>query len=112
MQNSRVYYTDLWHKDLRINGSCLLLNEVFSIIDNENYVGSAYNTTLLVKVQNAYVNTSRRKTVIMASTFGAFFGVICLIVSSLVLLSRTIRESKEIEGLFEQGTRNAYKILL
>ena len=66
-------YTDPWLKHLRSNGSCLLLNEVFPIIKNENFGWSAYNTTLLVKAQNASVKASRRKTVILASTFGAFF---------------------------------------
>ncbi|CDO98553.1 unnamed protein product [Coffea canephora] len=81
-------------------GNCSLLNEVFSFIENEYYIGSPYNTTLLVKVQNTRVNTSRRKTVILASTFGAFFGVVCLIGSCLVVSRRIFKESNEIEGDF------------
>ncbi|XP_027163014.1 G-type lectin S-receptor-like serine/threonine-protein kinase SD2-5 [Coffea eugenioides] len=90
-----LFYHDryLWDR-----GDCFLLNEVFSMINNENYIGSPYNTTLLVKVQKA--NTSSRKTIILASTFGAFFGMVCLIGSCLVLLRRIFKEADEFEGDF------------
>ncbi|XP_027125421.1 G-type lectin S-receptor-like serine/threonine-protein kinase SD2-5 isoform X1 [Coffea arabica] len=91
------YYTDQPHRDLASKGYCLLLNEVFSITNNER---SLDDTILLVKVQNTRVNKSRRKTVILASTFGAFFGVVCVVGSCLVLLMRVFRESNETEGDF------------
>ena len=50
-------------------------------------------------MQNTRVNKSRRKTVVLASTFGALFGVVCLI-GCLVLLMRVFKESNEIEGDF------------
>ncbi|KAL3509081.1 hypothetical protein ACH5RR_028482 [Cinchona calisaya] len=81
-------------------GSCLLLNEVLSITNNENHMGSYDNTTLFVKVQNPYVKPSRRRTVILASTLGAFFGVFFVIGSCLVLFRNRLKESDEIEGDF------------
>ncbi|CDP07729.1 unnamed protein product [Coffea canephora] len=88
-----VFYHD---RNLWDTGDCRVINEVFSIINDENYIGD--NTTLLVKVQNA--NKSRRKTIILASTSGAFFGVVCLIGSCLVFLRRIFKEADEIEGDF------------
>nr|XP_027093712.1 G-type lectin S-receptor-like serine/threonine-protein kinase SD2-5 [Coffea arabica] len=52
------YYTDQRDSVLESNGNCLLLNEVFSIINNEDNIRPPYNTTVLVKVQDVYVHSS------------------------------------------------------
>ncbi|CAI9089140.1 OLC1v1023651C1 [Oldenlandia corymbosa var. corymbosa] len=93
-----------------INGSCLLLNEVFSIADNGNGFVSPYNTTLYVKVQQqhpyvkaetpSYVRVSRHKVKILASAFAAVSGVSCVIVSWLICFRRREKEQSEIEDDF------------
>ncbi|KAL3509079.1 hypothetical protein ACH5RR_028480 [Cinchona calisaya] len=95
-----LFSIDPGEKTSKRKGSCLLLNEVFSMTNHENYMGLYYNTTLFVKVQNHYDKPSRHKIVILAYTLGAFFGVFFVIGSCLVIFRHRLKESNEIEGDF------------
>ncbi|XP_027090414.1 G-type lectin S-receptor-like serine/threonine-protein kinase SD2-5 [Coffea eugenioides] len=101
------YYTDQRDSVLESNGNCLLLNEVFSIINNEDNRGPSYNTTLLVKVQDVYVHSSSSsssssdiKLTILGCTFAVLACVVSLICYCLLLLRRILEDSEEPEGHF------------
>ncbi|XP_027172194.1 G-type lectin S-receptor-like serine/threonine-protein kinase SD2-5 [Coffea eugenioides] len=76
-------------------GGCLLLNEVFSIINNENHAVSVHNTTLFVKVSN--VKNSRQSKVALVLTLGAFSASLCVVGCCLFLFRKRLKELKEIE---------------
>ena len=95
-------------------GGCLLLNEVFSIINNENHAVSVHNTTLFVKVSS--VKNSRHSKVMLVLTLGAFSASLCVVGCCLFLFRKRLKELKEIEmdlldHLPGMPTRYSYEML-
>ncbi|XP_027064461.1 G-type lectin S-receptor-like serine/threonine-protein kinase SD2-5 isoform X1 [Coffea arabica] len=95
-------------------GGCLLLNEVFSIINNENHAVSVHNTTLFVKVSN--VKNSRQSKATLLLTLGAFSASLCVVGCCLFLFRKRLKELKEIEmdlldHLPGMPTRYSYEML-
>ncbi|KAK4714481.1 hypothetical protein R3W88_020388 [Solanum pinnatisectum] len=84
-----------WNGNQR--GSCLLLNEVFSLIDNN---GQGRGKTVFLKVQNqSSIIPGRKKSrpfqVIIGSTLAAFFGIILSIATCFVIFKKRIHESRK-----------------
>ncbi|KAH7861601.1 hypothetical protein Vadar_028213 [Vaccinium darrowii] len=86
---------------------CMLLSDVFSLINNE---GGYDNISVFLKVQNFPKKQSsfpmdfpqkksRRGTIVLGSSLGAFFGV-CLLVGSCVLIFKRKREPEELDDEF------------
>ncbi|XP_010324079.3 G-type lectin S-receptor-like serine/threonine-protein kinase SD2-5 [Solanum lycopersicum] len=77
-------------------GACLLLNEVFSLVDTDD----RWHKRVLLKVQNSS-NTqnqsggkkSRRHTVIIGSTLAAIFGIILSITACFVIFKKRTQDS-------------------
>ncbi|KAL3509053.1 hypothetical protein ACH5RR_028454 [Cinchona calisaya] len=98
-------------------GSCLLLNEVFSIINNDNYAVSIWgDSSLFIKVQSSYVEKPKRTKVILASTLGTLFAVLCIVGICFVVMRKRLKESNETEVDFlgqvpGMPTRYSYEML-
>ncbi|CAI9089143.1 OLC1v1023653C1, partial [Oldenlandia corymbosa var. corymbosa] len=95
-------------------GSCLLVDEVFSIANNENGIISSYNTTLYVKVQLPYAKASRRKVTVLASVISAIVGLFCVICSWFVLIRKQNKQQIEEDFLIHvpgMPTRYTYENL-
>ncbi|KAG5544912.1 hypothetical protein RHGRI_017390 [Rhododendron griersonianum] len=83
---------------------CLLISEVFTLINSE---GGYNNVSVFLKVQNSptkknwsQINFPRKKsrsgTIVLGSSFGAFFGL-CLLVGSCFFIFKRKREPKELD---------------
>ncbi|KAM3395760.1 G-type lectin S-receptor-like serine/threonine-protein kinase SD2-5 [Capsicum galapagoense] len=75
-------------------GSCLLLNEVFSLVDNEYEV----DTTVFLKVQNPSKSPVISPRII-GSTFAALLGIILILTTYYVLYKRRIGSRKVVDSL-------------
>ncbi|KAH7859570.1 hypothetical protein Vadar_002694 [Vaccinium darrowii] len=86
---------------------CMLLSDVFSLLNNE---GGYNNISVFLKVQNSPKKQSplpmdvpqkksKRGTIVLGSSLGAFFGV-CLLVGSCVLIFKRKRELEELDDEF------------
>ncbi|KAH0651207.1 hypothetical protein KY285_031325 [Solanum tuberosum] len=89
-----------YDSDGATSGSCLLLNEVFSLINSED----GMDRGVFLKVQNssktlsnstkiAGGKKSRPHTVIIGSTLGAFFGIILSITACFVIFKKRTHDS-------------------
>ncbi|KAL3502833.1 hypothetical protein ACH5RR_037282 [Cinchona calisaya] len=99
-----------------LKGSCLLLNEVFSIINNKNHMELFYDTSLFVKVQFSDVKNLSHRKVILASILGALFASLSIVGSCLVVVKKRFQGLKEIEMDFldqvpGMPTRYSYEML-
>ncbi|THG03019.1 hypothetical protein TEA_013149 [Camellia sinensis var. sinensis] len=82
---------------------CLLLSEVFSLINNE---GMVENVTVFLKVQksstaptNSPSKKSRQVTIMLGSSLGTFFGVFFVVTSCFFVLTKK-QESEELDEFF------------
>ncbi|KAI5661974.1 hypothetical protein M9H77_21297 [Catharanthus roseus] len=82
--------------DSASKGGCSLLNEVFSIINNEVNQGLYGNSSLFVKVENSPVKKQRPTTAILVSSVGASVILLFIILCSLLFFKE--RLSKDFEG--------------
>ncbi|KAL4620635.1 hypothetical protein ACB092_06G169800 [Castanea dentata] len=90
------------YKSNASSGDCVLLSDVFSIINNEQQM-YYYNTSALFKVQNATKDSSaispksrkNQVAIIVGSTLGAVFGVSLTV--GIFLFLRFTKDYKEIE---------------
>ncbi|KAK6785247.1 hypothetical protein RDI58_018702 [Solanum bulbocastanum] len=89
-------------------GDCVLLNEVFSLTNND---GELNKTTLFIKVQNSsnlqaslsYVSSgkkSKRVAMLVGSTIGASFGLLFMVLTYLAFLFRRKKGLEEAEEEF------------
>ncbi|KAL3509057.1 hypothetical protein ACH5RR_028458 [Cinchona calisaya] len=98
-------------------GSCLLLNEVFSIINNEKYAVSVGDgSSLFIKVQSSYVEKPRRIKIILASSLGSLFAMLCIVGICFVVIRKRLKESNgtEVDFLDQvpgMPTRYSYETL-
>ncbi|XP_057511102.1 G-type lectin S-receptor-like serine/threonine-protein kinase SD2-5 [Actinidia eriantha] len=74
---------------------CLLISEVFSLVDTG---GNSENISLFLKVQNPQ-KKSRRVTIILGSSLGAFFGVVLMTAICLFIYGRE-KEAKELYEIY------------
>ncbi|KAH0744072.1 hypothetical protein KY290_032065 [Solanum tuberosum] len=110
-----------WNGNQR--GSCLLLNEVFSLIDNN---GQGRGKTVFLKVQNqSSIIPGRKKSrpfqVIIGSTLAAFFGIILSIATCFVIFKKRIHESRKaadfldlepiLPGILTRSSYNELKVI-
>ncbi|KAJ8532171.1 hypothetical protein K7X08_012094 [Anisodus acutangulus] len=110
------------------SGSCVLLNEVFSLVGNED----GMDKRVFLKVQNSSKahnqapttsggKKSRFHIVIIGSTLAAFFGIILSIAACFVLFKRTTHESSKagdfldlepiLRGMLTRFSYNELKII-
>ncbi|KAI8551252.1 hypothetical protein RHMOL_Rhmol06G0170800 [Rhododendron molle] len=75
---------------------CLLLFDVFSLINNE---GGYNNVSVFLKLQNFPRKKSRHGTIVLGSSLGALFGVF-LLVGSCILVFKRKRELEELDDEF------------
>ncbi|KAM3301999.1 hypothetical protein P3S67_016501 [Capsicum chacoense] len=120
-----VVYRD--DSDGATSGSCLLLTDVFSLIDEEET-----DKRVFLKVQNSSKaqnqssiisggNKSRSHIVILGSTLAAFFGIILNITACFVLFKKRTRDSRKagdfldlepiLPGMLTRFTYNELKII-
>ncbi|CAN4104480.1 unnamed protein product [Withania somnifera] len=95
-----------YDSDRDTSGSCLLLNEVFSLIGNED----REDKRVFLKVQNSskaqnqsptISPKSRSHIVIIGSTLVAFFGIIISITAYFVLFKKRTNDSSKAEDLLD-----------
>ncbi|KAG5597289.1 hypothetical protein H5410_038521 [Solanum commersonii] len=117
-----TYFELISNQDGSRRGSCLLLNEVFSLINNDNEV----DTAVFLKVQNssnAPVISPRQKTksfkATIGSTFAALLGLILVLSACSLLYGRRIGSINDVDfldlapispGILTRFSYNEFKI--
>ncbi|KAG5597318.1 hypothetical protein H5410_038550 [Solanum commersonii] len=97
-----------YDSDGATTGSCLLLNEVFSLIDTEDGI----DKRVFLKVQNSSNTQNQSQTisggkksrphiVIIGSTLAAFFGIMLSITAFFVIFKKRTKDSRKAGGFLD-----------